>query len=357
MSFNLRQNRLVIGSLAATLFVLLFSDRSIKSELQYAGSRHPGGLDPKTILDKLEKEVPVKEKIVKEKEEEESHWKQVEIITPLDAPKNYKYGVIINTPKCGTGGIYDYFRLSFRCGDIESVLTKVDDTVPQAPVMGCPHGYAFQKSHKIEPSKAAIIKNQNLVHPDKCLIVSAIRDPTAFLPSQFMEKHRELCKQAQNKKHKPKDTLKLYREWLTLNPQYFYFDAIPLLLREFGAKSLRDEMEKIKANGGYSFLTHPSRFNTAAQDSKLSPFSNCDFLFLKLEDQDNWGSIFDHISVVPEYEHKVHYRKPKSTRESLCPDLTEHYRKIKNYQLSEQEKNHVINGNAFMKEWFQVYGR
>jgi len=352
-----------------TTTLIISNKKYLKPEREFAA-----GIDPRTIFDK-----PIDHTQYLDGEEKDFSYENdlgepnVEIIMPAGYPKHYNYVAIINTPKCGTGGLFDYFFRSFQCQETNLPKTQVDHSAPETGLNGCPHGYALQRGHLIDHATKALETNLNIIQKDKCLVVSAIRDPATFLPSLFMEKHDNLCALAEERKHKPRHTLKLYREWLKLDAKFFYFPGISYLLNEFGAESLTSEMEKMNRNGGFSVLPHPSKLqhqnsiksdvekheisHEKASSNHQSPYSNCDFLFLKLEDHGNWRFIFDRIMIVPENERPIYYKKPSgSNREKLCPALKEHYHAIQNYKLSNKEKSHIISNIPYMAEWFQIYG-
>ena len=297
-------------------------------------------------------------------------------LQPLE-PTHYNYVAIINTPKCGTVGLWEYFMESYHCHSKVLPHTEVGPIVFETDVEGCPNGYVVQRGHLIEPSAEALTQNFNFIQNSdkeiqkiedkKCLVVSAIRDPQAWLASVFMEKYGSLCEDAMKGELKPKQALKIYKEWLQSDSRLFYHREIHFLMLEFGAKSLMEEMNIVKQNGGFSFYTHPSKTRSEHEqlhmDNEIrnmktipSPFAPCDLLFLRLEDHENWPKILEKVVDIPENaENKYHYQQPV-TREDICPALLNHYRLLKSYKMTEEEKANVIGDIPFMAAWFKSYG-
>mmetsp|Transcript_8870 Transcript_8870/g.13620 ORF Transcript_8870/g.13620 Transcript_8870/m.13620 type:complete len:307 (-) Transcript_8870:108-1028(-) len=243
--------------------------------------------------------------------------------------------VVISTPKCGTGGLAGSFAQSFE------PCLPVTRPFPSTVLFDCEEEKHAVKSHNVNAG-AELIESFRSQHPiEKCLVVTAIRDPQTWIPSMFMESRRdELC----NANIASTDEMiKIYREWVATHGSRLREAAQvirPRLLAEFGASSLTDEMKKVDANGGYSIL------DKAAPDG---PFGHCELLFLKVENSDKWPDFIS--SVMP----GVVYHKG-SSREELCPHIADQYEAIKNYPLSQEERAGIVNDDPDTAEYFKVYG-
>lgn len=246
---------------------------------------------------------------------------------------------IINTPKCGTGGLANTFKRSWRC------FLRNDSPIGDMSGNFCPGNKSVWRTHTVESGARGISLARERQGDAKCLVVTAIRDPQTWLPSLFLQGAGSLC-------DGDRITSRLefeqrYRRWLKKYQKMIrgrVTSVIPDLLKEFGAQSLTDEMEKINANGGYSLLSHPE--STTFQGK--SAFAGCNLLLLRMEDASIWPDILS--SVAPGLQYTV----PKS-RVDLCPNIAEHYDSIKFLILTQKEKLALAGGDKYIEEYFRLY--
>mmetsp|Transcript_1469 Transcript_1469/g.2326 ORF Transcript_1469/g.2326 Transcript_1469/m.2326 type:complete len:323 (+) Transcript_1469:182-1150(+) len=242
---------------------------------------------------------------------------------------------VINTPKSGTGTLTGTFFRSFRCGKHEK---SVVDTVQGR---NCPaHNHAF-RTHRLKEGGIMLRHFVQKYPHEKCMVVTAIRNPQTWLPSLFMEKHKKtLCEGSTIRS--AADFVMRYRRWFLKNKKEIRKIAssvVPHLLKEFGGKSLTHQMTKMNENGGYVLMHNKS---------KRSKFRGCDLLFLRMEDQDNWSNVLP--SVIP----GTTYSRSQS-RADLCPNIANYYQAIQAYQFTDRERRKIMGNDKYMREYFEVY--
>mmetsp|Transcript_27241 Transcript_27241/g.38312 ORF Transcript_27241/g.38312 Transcript_27241/m.38312 type:complete len:322 (+) Transcript_27241:192-1157(+) len=268
---------------------------------------------------------------------QQSDPKTVAVKTDVPLPKGTVIGVI-NTPKCGTGTLTGTFIRSFKCGNEETSI------FPAVTGRNCPMQNHVLRTHDWIAGGKMLRNFVSRHEQEKCMVVTAIRDPQTWLASLFFERKKgELCDGA--KISSAADFVLMYRRWLLQTRQEIRTLAsfvIPHLLKEFGAKSLTEEFMKMNANGGYSLLHHPKR------KSLLSNYHDCDLLFLRMEDNDNWENIVP--SIIP----GTSYSRGES-RADLCPNVAEYYQAIKNLKLTALEKRTIMGDDRYLREYFSVY--
>jgi len=258
---------------------------------------------------------------------------------------------IINTPKCGTGGMYSHLSESLSC---QFRRTK-SDGVFIAPC-GAAKGVDIIKAHQRESAltflKEYLDTRRDKVRekgePKKCLIITAVRDPKTWLPSKFMEDEKRRYCEADD--ITPEQTVSHFREWLVrsagLNRHRAQWN-IPHFLDMYG-HTLEDQMEVFKMNGGYSLL--PPVAGSGAMGDPIEAM--CSLLFLHFEQAKRWPEIFKKLS--PD----ISYDAPEN-RDELCPNNVERYRAVQNYELTDEEKAAFIGNDeysAYLEDWFRLYG-
>mmetsp|Transcript_45680 Transcript_45680/g.55419 ORF Transcript_45680/g.55419 Transcript_45680/m.55419 type:complete len:675 (+) Transcript_45680:290-2314(+) len=270
---------------------------------------------------------------------------------------------IINTPKCGTGGMYSHFSESYNC---HFRRTKMDG-VYVAPCTE-PKGIDIIKSHQHEHAIHFLRDRYlwgriNEPVQKRCLIVTAVRDPRTWLPSKFMEDEKRRYCEAGREDITPAQAVGHYREWLERTAELNRHRAqwnVPHFLKMYGT-TLTEQMNVFRENGGYSLLP-PVSLEQAQQGRKLSeeedgsgppPIeTSCSLLFLHFEQAQRWPDIFKAVSP------GVDYTAPED-RNQLCPDNVDRYNAIKNYELTDEEKHAFIGHDQYspyLEEWFRVYG-
>ena len=92
-------------------------------------------------------------------------------------------------------------------------------------------------------------------------------------------------------------------------------------------------MNNVRRNSGYSIVPNNNNNN----DNGL--FANCELLFLKMEDCDNWPDIFANLYPGIKYE-------PNQDHVDMCPKIADHYEKIMEHDFTTDEKVALIGGSG-----------
>jgi len=241
-------------------------------------------------------------------------------------------GVVINTPKCGTGGLTETFMKSFPGKCVGQHLHH------KTTYVNCENRHVV-RTHDVESGIMALDKLH--VSPDqKCMIATAIRDPRTWLPSVFMQRrNKELCHAKMTKKR----FFSIYRHWIIDDVEqirYFLRIARPWLLSHYRT-SLTDVMNASRQNGGYALIQSPHVGGR---------FANCELLFLQMEESKKWPTFME--SVWP----GISFAKGKA-RTDACPESADHYKALADdYVLQEEEIEYIIGGDPDIAEYFSVYG-
>eukprot|EP00521_Asterionellopsis_glacialis_P006543 CAMPEP_0195281676 /NCGR_PEP_ID=MMETSP0707-20130614/887_1 /TAXON_ID=33640 /ORGANISM="Asterionellopsis glacialis, Strain CCMP134" /LENGTH=357 /DNA_ID=CAMNT_0040340583 /DNA_START=81 /DNA_END=1154 /DNA_ORIENTATION=- len=268
---------------------------------------------------------------------------------------------VINTPKCGTGGLTIGASKTLHC-------SLPQEPIPNVQHKDCEDGHVIRTHDVIngmqllgDIRKSFKQQKQQKGHEgdqQQCLIITAVRDPQTWLPSLFLESNRnELCdrnedKSASRQQHLSKKVMRMYKHWMNTNMyrvRWGLKDVRPQLLEEFGT-NLRTEMGNIERNGGYSLIPHPSASSLYDGDNVLN---GCELLFLRMEDHEKWPSILS--SVLPG---GFTYDKP-SGRVDLCPNIKEAYKDLLEYKLPYRDRNAIIGDDSIsphILDYFNAYG-
>lgn len=242
--------------------------------------------------------------------------------------------IVLNTPKCGTGGLTSTFARSYKCWN--KLQTEVKEFAEVATVL-CEDAIVL-RGH--QPAEIAVATRYYRKSDQKCLIATAIRSPETWLPSLFMQQNSNaLC----HKTLTIKDFTSKYKAWLVGSSESIRENANlvrPGLLEDYGA-NLTDVMETVHKNNGYSLLSNAS---------PSSGFDGCELLFLSMEYNSYWPNIF--ASVLPGTSHEEHHQD----RVGMCPEIADHYKAIQSYKLTKEERAVIINNDPAIEEYFSVYG-
>lgn len=234
---------------------------------------------------------------------------------------------VMNTAKTGTGGLFETFEHSWKCGNAPPV--------PKLAVANCEDDRRVFRTHWPEAG-VQDIQNHRTNHPDgQCIIVTVMRSPATWFASMFL--------QIAKREWKPKEEmLQDYKEFLTTSEATkMMHSVLPYLLSEFKAGSLTEQAKIMDANGGYSFL------GTAPSSSALT---GCDLLFLRMEESNRWPKLFEMI------DSDIHF-KIGTSRIQQHPEAIEQIKAIAAYELSSEEKTSIYNReNDFIRDWFDAYG-
>jgi len=260
---------------------------------------------------------------------------------------------IVNTPKCGTGGMALHFQGLYECRIRGTDLP----TVKHGKCIN-PTGVDIIKSHCFDDSmkylRGYLTETTSKGEPKKCLIVTAVRNPETWLPSKFMEDiKRDYCEATDIS---TEQAVQDFRTWLPKNSRVSRHRAqwnIPHFLKMYNT-NLDAQMKIFKQNGGYSLLppVPVAKVDPATRIENFPVQAHCSLLFLQVEYSDMWPQIFDMVAP------GQNYVTPEN-RDELCPANTERNKAVKKYQLTEREKKKFIGDDEYspyLEEWFRAYG-
>lgn len=247
---------------------------------------------------------------------------------------------VINTPKMGTGGLVAT-ALSDSC-------TRSNIDVDGLAAYDCPDDKTVFRTHKFDIGSSAIKEYRTNNPESQCLIVTAIRNPTSWLASKFLEslgaaKFKPELGGCNLDEWPSKETLlRDFQEYAQLKDSYGALThALPGLLEEFGGGGIREQYEIMDANDGYSLL------GPAPPGSIVE---GCNLLFLRMEQSDRWPAIFEQIDPTVEFKKGV-------ARDEQCPNLIEYIKVVTDYEMTEAEKKSIYQkGERFIEDWFDAYG-
>lgn len=176
----------------------------------------------------------------------------------------------------------------------------------------------------------------------QCVILTATRDPILYVVSNFGESYkRDLC-----------DGNYSYEEMearfhnFVMNEgavQTGISGSRPALFKAFGT-TFKEEMKKVRFNGGYSVIQHSGKSD--------EPFQNCELLFLDMEYNKQWNDILQ-----TQFSGMVKLGDYYRTRKGHCPNMAEKYDRLQKRGLTEEELAHILNDpNEDVREYFAAYG-
>mmetsp|Transcript_9834 Transcript_9834/g.13855 ORF Transcript_9834/g.13855 Transcript_9834/m.13855 type:complete len:328 (+) Transcript_9834:107-1090(+) len=247
-------------------------------------------------------------------------------------------GLVINTPKCGTGGLTETFIKSFSNNPYGSKCVG-EDLQPKTANFNCGGDRRVLRTHDMESGIEAIQMIRQSTD-QKCMIATATRDPRTWLPSVFMQRRaKKMCHATMTKQAFYAE----YRKWLMEDAEkirYFINIARPWLLDHFGS-SMTQAMEESRRNGGYA---------TFKREQTSGLFGQCELLFLEMEESNLW----------PEFLQKawpgISFAKGKA-RTDTCPESAANYKSLpQGYIYTKEELAHVIADDVNAAEYFRVYG-
>lgn len=258
-------------------------------------------------------------------------------LSNIDFDKStHTIAAVVNTAKCGTGGMQNSLVQSFEC---KEQIPLYERTVWH-PNCEKNNVHVIRTHFSEEGGDAIEHARKNI--PDgeeaQCLIMSGIRNPRDWAISRFVERFKDdFCDG-----NVPYDELKQrFHEFLMENSivQVSLLGAIPGLMKEFGT-TLKDQMDILKKNKGYSLITN-------AGDG---PYRGCELLFLQMEYHYRWKEIIE--GQFP----GISYAKNEK-RQERCPNFADDYERIMaEYEFSDEEIEAIVAGEDSIREYLEVYG-
>jgi len=218
--------------------------------------------------------------------------------------------------KCGTGTLTYSIQSALNC-------TKVKIDVEVA-IYDCSNEKTLFRTHN-EDMVTKIRKEvsektvQEGTKPNKCIAVTALRDPLHSIPSRFFhENWHRFCNGTQSEE----EIIKEYEKFLLGPLPPYQVNTTANMLRAFGAQDILKAAEFLSEKG-YTFLSQPD---------KDSPWAGCELLFLQI-DYDESDSYLDEG-----LDHAVEGVKIKRehVRVETCPLAADNYNVVQKYRIPDK---------------------
>jgi len=241
---------------------------------------------------------------------------------------------VMNTPKMGTGGLFTTVTTSHKCHSNTDVAKSVN-------LVDCEDDIQAFRTHWYDDGAKIIQKHRKKNPEGKCLIISAIRNPTSWFASMFLQRGGGCDKDNWPTKEK---LLRDFREFIAQNGYFKPLQGtLPALMKDFKGGSLANQIEIMDNNGGYSLL------GPAPHESEVA---GCELLLLSMDQSDLWPVVFEKI------DPKIQFNRGAS-RVEQCPEYIEHIKVVADYELTKEEKLKIyqnqLHGGNFVKDWFDAY--
>eukprot|EP00568_Trieres_chinensis_P013752 CAMPEP_0183296314 /NCGR_PEP_ID=MMETSP0160_2-20130417/3925_1 /TAXON_ID=2839 ORGANISM="Odontella Sinensis, Strain Grunow 1884" /NCGR_SAMPLE_ID=MMETSP0160_2 /ASSEMBLY_ACC=CAM_ASM_000250 /LENGTH=334 /DNA_ID=CAMNT_0025457917 /DNA_START=94 /DNA_END=1098 /DNA_ORIENTATION=+ len=255
---------------------------------------------------------------------------------------------IINQPKCGTGSlewsVWDGLGCELSDGAAyEAKMPKLGHQT-QTRYFDCPNDKKLFRSHSA--GEANLVKGVvdevmegEGTKPDRCLVVTAVRDPRLSIPSRFFEtKKKTYCHGKQSRDQ----VLGEYDRFLsTSNMPSKQAETTAHMLRLFGVTDIRAAMEQLTGRG-YAFFDGPD---------PEGPWAGCELLFLQIdyeESNQNLDVGLDHgIEGVTMHQN--------TKREDQCPKAADNYHAMIEHGISQEHIDRYAETNPEIRDIIAYY--
>jgi len=250
---------------------------------------------------------------------------------------------IVNQPKCGTGSLDTSFLKSLNCDVTDGSEYGSGHGFSETRFLHCDDGKKMVfRTHSADAHLVKRVVDEKMeaegTKPEKCLAVTAVRDPLLSIPSLFFEKHREqYCDGSQDKE----EILRTYDQFLLHNRGAKQVETTVAMLRAFGVEDILGAMEKLTEKG-YAFFDEPE---------KDGPWAGCELLFLQIdyeESNDNINNGLDHAVEGVKM-------RPLRSREALCPKAVDNYHAIINHGIQDSHIDRFCLSNPEMCDVINYY--
>lgn len=253
---------------------------------------------------------------------------------------------IVNQPKCGTGSIHRSIEFALGCQPDDSGRygnTRETET----NILDCMNGKKLFRTHW--PSAANLVKAQVTLDmevagtkPDRCIVITAVRNPLLSIPSRFFEEHKNsLCDGNQSNE----EVLELYKDYLdnddgAAGPAQ-QTETTAQVLRDFGVENFFGAMERLEEKG-YTFFNQPD---------ENGPWAGCELLFLQIDFEKNNRNLdlgLDHaIEGVVMQQNEL--------RTELCPKATDNYHAIIDFEITDAQIDRFSKTNPEIRDFISYY--
>jgi len=189
----------------------------------------------------------------------------------------------------------------------------------------CPGGKKVFRDHDlrtIEKVKKMVDEDMDRsgTKPDRCVVITAVRNPLLSIPSRFFEDNSErFCDGTQSKE----EIIKEYEKFLLGPLPSNRVRTTAQMLRAFGAKNISEAMELLSEEG-YTFLNQPE---------ENGPWAGCELLFLQIDYDESNSNIDKGLDHAVEGVKMI--QNPGLV--ARCPNAEENYRAVQKYRIPDEQ--------------------
>jgi len=225
---------------------------------------------------------------------------------------------IVNQPKCGTTSLTTSIKSALHCQPHEKwpSTEKVYSDCPGGQKVFWFHGKIIENVKKI------VDKDMDQVgtKPDRCIAITAVRNPFTLIPSRFFHDNKErFCDGAQSKE----EILEEYKEYLLGPMPSRQVATTAYMLRAFGAQNILEAMQLLSENG-YAFLNRPK---------ENGPWAGCELLFLQIDYNESNSNLNKGLNLAVEGAKMI----TRNVRIEECPKAEDNYHALRNYRIPDEQ--------------------
>eukprot|EP00568_Trieres_chinensis_P012080 CAMPEP_0183297426 /NCGR_PEP_ID=MMETSP0160_2-20130417/4731_1 /TAXON_ID=2839 ORGANISM="Odontella Sinensis, Strain Grunow 1884" /NCGR_SAMPLE_ID=MMETSP0160_2 /ASSEMBLY_ACC=CAM_ASM_000250 /LENGTH=323 /DNA_ID=CAMNT_0025459251 /DNA_START=16 /DNA_END=987 /DNA_ORIENTATION=+ len=252
---------------------------------------------------------------------------------------------IVNQPKCGTGSLEQSVHKNLGCAQRDGAT--FGDAMPAKPrtrFFDCPGEKKLFRSHW--PETAGDIKKIVDAHmeskgskPEKCIVITAVRNPELSIPSRFFEPHkRDWCDGEQSKEFVTEE----YEKYLeSSGDPAMQADTTAQMLKAFGVTDIVKAMERL-TDTGYAFFDEPE---------EDGPWAGCELLFLQIDYEENNKNLDRGLDHAVEGVTMLQNMK----REEQCPMAADNYHTLIEHGVAEHHIDRYSESNPEIRELITYY--
>jgi len=252
---------------------------------------------------------------------------------------------IVNQPKCGTGSLEQSVSRNLKCKQVDGVTYGEDmPAKPKTRFFDCPGEKKLFRSHW--PETAGEIKQIADAHleskgkkPEKCIVITAVRNPELSIPSRFFEPHKvDWCDGLQSKE----EVTEAYEKYLeTSGTPQTQADTTASMLKAFGVMDIVGAMEQL-TDTGYAFFDEPE---------EDGPWAGCELLFLQIDYEENNKNLDRGLDYAVEGVTMLQNMK----REEQCPMAADNYHTLIEHGVAEHHIDRYSESNPEIRELITYY--
>ena len=195
----------------------------------------------------------------------------------------------------------------------------------------------FFRTHHAD--SATQVRSKDSTRADRCVAISAVRNPHLTIPSLFFELHKhELCDGSQP----VEDVTRMYEKYLASPMPASQVLTIANVLRNFNGKhfDLYQALTMLAEDG-------VAMFNKAEEGSA---WAGCELIMLQIDHDEDRANVDQTMGVLFPGGFD-----PAKSRSDLCPNAMESIEAVYNYKLTDQHLDRFAQIHPEMRDLFRYY--